>query len=124
VKLLNQEQHIMFNPKMFNPKLFVKATFATVAVLSLGLASHAASAQPIFVTHGSHGAIAIVDGVSVGATALPTTPSQGSPNLVTRGPGGAAFVVNEATAVQSMAKAHPSPKLVTMGPHGAASVVE
>jgi hypothetical protein len=69
-------------------------------------------------------AITIVDEAPVGATALPTIPSQVSPTLVPRGPGGAAFDINEAIAVQLMAKAHPSPKMVTMGSHSAARIVE
>jgi hypothetical protein len=110
---------------MFSPKVFVNATFATVAVLSLGFASHPASAESIFVTRGSHGAISIVDKATVGATALPTTPSQGNPQLATHGPGGAAYIVSEPQAVKlMMAKAHPSPKLINVGSHGAVQIVE
>jgi hypothetical protein len=119
VKLLKLETQ-----EMFNPKVLVNATFATVAVLSLGFTSHAASAKSIFVTHGSHGAISIVDEVPVGATALPTTPSQGYPNLITRGPGGASSIVNDVKEMKSMVKTHPSPKLMTFGSHGASQIVE
>jgi hypothetical protein len=120
VKLLKQEQHIMFSPKVF-----VNATFATVAVLSLGFASHPASAESIFVTRGSHGAISIVDKATIGATVLPTTPSQGNPQIATHGPGGAAYIVSEQQAVKlMMAKAHPSPKLINVGSHGAVQIVE
>jgi hypothetical protein len=107
---------------MFNLKVLTNAAFATVTVLSLGFAGHAASAQSIFVTRGSHGAIAIVDTTPVGATVLPTTPSQSYPKLVTRGPGGAAQIVDETQEITAMAQAHSFPKLMTFGSHGAAHI--
>jgi hypothetical protein len=108
--------------EMFNPKVLTNAAFATLAVLSLGITGHAASAESILVTRGPHGAISIVDQVPVGATALPTTPSQGYPKLMTRGPGGAAHIVNESKEMKPIAKAHTFPKVTSFGPHGAAHI--
>jgi hypothetical protein len=111
--------------KMINLKALSNAAFTTVAVLSLGIMTHAASAQAqsIQVTRGSHGAISLVDAVPVGATVLPTTPSQSYPKLVTRGPGGAAHIVSETAETKPMAQFHSSPKLMTRGSHGAAYIV-
>ena len=109
---------------MFNTKILVNAAFATVAVLSLGVTGHAASAQPTPVIRGSHGAISIVNEVPLGATVLPTAPSHDAPKLVTRGPGGAAQIVDESTETKSMAQAHSFPKLVMVGGHGAAQIID
>jgi hypothetical protein len=109
---------------MFNTKVFTNAVFATVTVLSLGVTSHAASAESTLIIRGSHGAISIVNEVPLGATVLPTAPSHAAPKLVTRGPGGAAHIVSESTETKSMAIAHSFPKLVTVGSHGAARIVE
>jgi hypothetical protein len=109
---------------MFNTKVFTNAVFATVTVLSLGVIGHAASAQPTLIIRGSHGAVSIVNEVPLGAAVLPTVPSHDAPKLVTRGPGGAAQIVDEPTETKTMAKAHSFPKLVTIGSHGAAQIVE
>jgi hypothetical protein len=119
VKLSKKEHHTMFNTKAFT-----NAVFATVAVLSLGVTGHAASAQPTLVIRGSHGAISIVNEVPLGATALPTAPSHDAPKLVTRGPGGAAQIVSESQEPKTMAQAHSFPKLVMVGGHGASQIVE
>jgi hypothetical protein len=110
---------------MINLKALSNATFATVAILSLGITAHAASAQTqsIWVTRGSHGAISIVNKVPVDATVLPTTPSQGYPNLITRGPGGAAHIVNESKETKSVAQSHSFPELMTRGSHGANQII-
>ncbi|WP_404788124.1 hypothetical protein [Altericista sp. CCNU0014] len=109
---------------MLNTKVFTNAVFATVTVLSLGVTGHAASAQPMLVIRGPHGATSIVDEVPLGATVLPTAPSHDAPKLVTRGPGGAAHIVSESTETKPMAKAHSFPKLVTVGSHGAAQIAD
>jgi hypothetical protein len=119
VKLSKQEKHIMFNTKVFT-----NAAFATIAVLSLGITGHAASAQPTFVIRGPHGAASIVNEVPLGATVLPTAPSHDTPKLVTRGPGGAAHIVSESTETKTMAKAHTFPKLIPQGGNGAAQIVD
>jgi hypothetical protein len=107
--------------QMINLKALSNAVFATVTVLGLGMTTHSASAQPqsILVTRGSHGAIAIVNDVPIGSTVLPTTPSQGYPTLINRGPGGAAQIVDEAKETKPMAQSHAFPKLMTRGSHGA-----
>jgi hypothetical protein len=119
VKLSKQEHHTMFNTKVLT-----NAAFATVAVLSLGITGHAASAQPTFVIRGSHGAISVVNEVPLGATVLPTAPSHATPKLVTRGPGGAAHIVSESTETKPMAQAHSVPNLITRGSHGAVHIVD
>jgi hypothetical protein len=111
--------------QMFNPKVLTNAAFATIAVISLGFTGHAASAESILVTRGPHGATSIVNEVPVGATALPTTPSQGYPKLMTRGPGGAEHIVNESKEMKAMkpiAQAHTFPKTSSIGSHGAARI--
>jgi hypothetical protein len=110
---------------MINLKALSTAAFATATVLSLGMTTHAASAQAqsILVTRGSHGAISTVDAVPVGSTALPTTPSQSYPKLVTRGSGGAAHIVNETVETKPMTPFHSTPKLMTRGSHGAAHII-
>jgi hypothetical protein len=87
--------------EMFNPKVLTNAAFVTLSIISLGITGHAASAESILVTRGPHGATSIVEQVPVGATVLPTTPSQGYPKLMTRGPGGAAHIVSESTDMNS-----------------------
>jgi hypothetical protein len=119
VKLSKKEHHTMFNTKAFT-----NAVFATVAVLSLGVTGHAASAQPTLVIRGSHGAISIVNEVPLGAATLPTAPSHDAPKLVTRGPGGAAQIVSESAETKPTAQAHSFPKLVMVGGHGASQIVE
>jgi hypothetical protein len=119
VKLSKKEQHTMFNTKVFT-----NAVFATITVLSLGVTGHAVSAEPTLVIRGSHGALSIVNEVPLGASILPTAPSHDAPQLVTRGPGGAAQIVSEPTETKTMAKAHSFPKLVTVGGHGAVQIVE
>jgi hypothetical protein len=86
---------------MFNPKVLTNAAFVTLSIISLGITGLAASAESILVTRGPHGATSIVEQVPVGATVLPTTPSQGYPKLMTRGPGGAAHIVSESTDMNS-----------------------
>lgn len=108
---------------MFNPKVLTNAAFTTLAVVSLGITGHAASAESILVTRGPHGATSIVEQVPIGATALPTTPSQDYPKLMTRGPGGAAHIVNESKDMKPIAKAHAFPKINSLGSHGAAHIV-
>jgi hypothetical protein len=119
VKLSKQDHHIMFNTKVLT-----NAAFATVAVLSLGITGHAASAQPTLVLRGSHGAISVVNEVPLGATILPTASSHATPKLVTRGPGGAAHIVSESTETKPMAQAHSVPNLITRGSHGAVHIVD
>jgi hypothetical protein len=108
--------------QMFNPKVLTNAAFTTLAVVSLGITGHAASAESILVTRGPHGATSIVEQVPVGVTVLPTTPSQGYPKLMTRGPGGAEHIVNESKEMKPIAQAHTFPKVTSFGPHGAAHI--
>lgn len=114
---------------MLNIKALSHATFATVAVLSLFVVHRAAAAQPILVTHGPHGAVSLVDSVPIGATALPTTPSQGYPHLMIRGHGGAFMIVDQPQTTHPQV-AQPTtrrtgfPKLMTFGPHGAARIID
>jgi hypothetical protein len=114
------------NQTMINLKALSNAAFATVAVLSLGLATHAASAQTqsILVTRGSHGAVSIVDKIPVGATVLPTTPSQGHPALVTRGSGGAAYIANTSEETKPLVQSHAFPKPIARGSHGAVQLID
>lgn len=107
---------------MLNLKTLTHAAFTTAALLSLGFA-HAASAEQVLVTRGPHGAISTVERDSLGATVLPTTPSIGFPNLVTRGPGGAAHIVDASEVTKPMTKAHAFPNLMTFGPNGAWHIV-
>lgn len=111
---------------MINLKALSNAAFTTVAVLGLGMTTYAASAQAqsVLVTRGSHGAISIVNKEPIGATVLPTTPSQGYPTLVTRGHGGAAHIVNAAKETKPLAQSHSFPRLTTRGPHGAAQIAD
>jgi hypothetical protein len=111
---------------MINLKALSNAAFVTVAVLGLGITTHAASAQTqsILVTRGSHGAVFIVDKEPSGATVLPTTPSQGYPTLVTRGPGGAAHIVNTAKETKPLAQSHSFPRLIVRGSHGAVQIAD
>jgi hypothetical protein len=109
--------------EMFNPKVLTNAAFATISIISLGITGHAASAESILVTRGPHGATSIVEQVPIGATALPTTPSQGYPKLMTRGSGSAAHIVSESKEMKPIAKAHTFPKVKSFGSHGAAHIV-
>ncbi|HEY9826598.1 MAG TPA: hypothetical protein V6D19_14230, partial [Stenomitos sp.] len=89
----------------------------------------AATAQPILVTHGPHGAVSLVNAVPIGATVLPTTPSQGYPHLMVRGHGGAFMIVNQPQTTQPqvgqpMTHNPGFPKLMTFGPHGAAHITD
>ena len=107
---------------MLNLKTLTRAAFTTVALLSLGFAGHSASAEQIVVTRGPHGAISTVERTSLGATVLPTTPSLGYPTLVTRGPGGAAHIVDASEIMKAMPEAHAFPNLMTFGPNGASHI--
>jgi hypothetical protein len=108
---------------MFNPKVLTSAAFTTLSIISLGITGHAASAESILVTRGPHGATSIVEKVPIGATVLPTTPSQSYPKLMTRGPGGAEHIVSESKEMKPIAQAHTFPKVKSLGSHGAAHIV-
>jgi hypothetical protein len=103
-------------------KLFAHTLLAGFTLLNLSTALKA-SATPITVTRGSHGAAFIVDAdnVPVGSKSLPNSPNRSFPVLMTRGSHRAARVVTS-SMMTSNKQAVAVPTLVTRGPHGAASV--
>jgi hypothetical protein len=107
---------------MTRTKLFAHTLLAGFAVLNLGTALKA-SASPVTVNRGPHGAAFIVnsDNIPVDTKSLPTSSNRSFPNLMTRGSHGAS-VITSAAAMKSDEQAIAVPHLVTRGSHGAAII--
>ena len=103
-------------------KLIAHTLLAGFALLNLSTAVKA-SATPITVTRGSHGAAAIIDSenIPVDAKASQTSPNRSFPELMTRGSHGAS-VVSDASQMKSDKQAMSVPNLMARGPHGAAVI--
>jgi hypothetical protein len=104
-------------------KLIAHTLLAGFALLNLTTALKA-SAAPIIVTRGSHGAAIIVDSenIPVDAKASPTSPNRDFPELMSRDSHGASLAT-EGSAMKSDMQAFAAPTFATRGSHGAAIIV-
>ena len=105
---------------MTRTKFFTHALLAGITLLTVS-AGVKASAEPVFVTQGSQGAVRIVDSenIPVGARRLPQSPARPFPNLVTRGSNGAAHIVTASESMTEQQQVTAVPKVITRGPNGA-----
>jgi len=103
-------------------KLIAHTLLAGFALLNLSTALKA-SATPVTVTRGSHGAAVIIDAenIPVDAKASTTSPNRSFPELTTRGSHGAS-VVSAASQMKSNKQAFSVPDLTARGSHGAAVI--
>jgi hypothetical protein len=108
---------------MTRTKFIAHTLLAGFALLNLSTALKA-SAAPIIVTRGSHGAAVIVDSenIPVDAKASPTSPNHAFPGLMSRGSHGASLAT-EASAVKPNMQAFATPTSATRGSHGASVIV-
>lgn len=107
---------------MTTTKLFTHTLLAGCALFSLATAPQA-TAETVVVNRGPNGAAFIVnsDNIPVDAKVQPQSPSHEFPNLVVKGPNGAATLTSK-PQVSSSDKAVSVPNLITRGPNGAAVV--
>ncbi len=108
---------------MTRTKFIAHTLLAGFALLNLGTALKA-SATPIIVTRGSHGAAVIVesDNIPVDAKASPTSPNRDFPKLMSRGSHGASLATG-GSAMKSDMQAFAAPTFATRGSHGAAIII-
>jgi hypothetical protein len=108
---------------MTRTKFIAHTLLAGFALLNLSTALKA-SAAPIIVTRGSHGAAVIVesDHIPVDAKASPTSPNRDFPGLMSRGSHGASLAT-EGSVMKANMQAFAAPSFVTRGSHGASIIV-
>jgi hypothetical protein len=108
---------------MTRTKFIAHTLLAGFALLNLGTALKA-SAAPIIVTRGSHGAAVIVDSdtIPVDAKASPNSPNHAFPGLMSRGSHGASLAT-EASEMKPNMQAFATPTFATRGSHGASIIV-
>jgi hypothetical protein len=107
---------------MTRTKFIAHTLLAGFALLNLTTALKA-SATPVTVTRGSHGAVVIIDAenIPVDAKASPISPNRSFPELMTRGSHGAS-IVSAASQMKSGKQAISVPDLMARGSHGAAVI--
>jgi hypothetical protein len=108
---------------MARTKFIAHTLLAGFALLNISTALKA-SAAPIIVTRGSHGAAVIVDSdnIPVDAKASPTSPNRNFPKLMSRGSHGASFTT-EGSKMKPGMQAFAAPTFATRGSHGATIIV-
>ncbi len=106
---------------MTHTKLFTQTLLAGFVLLSAAAAPKA-NAESVIVNRGPNGAAFIVDSdrIPIDAKTQSQSPARGFPNLVTKGPNGAATLSNKADAKSD--KVVSVPNVITRGPNGAAVV--
>jgi hypothetical protein len=109
---------------MTRTKLIAHTLLAGFALLNLSTALKA-SAAPITINRGSHGAAVIIDSenVPVDVKPLSNSPSRAFPELMSRGPHGASYAT-EGYAMKSDTQAFAAPTFVNRGSHGASILVD